>query len=146
MSLPSPDDPLGYDVFVREDIEEDGRDATGIELVANGIFHRVTTDKLLLVDAPSGEQLVEFGEDVRKWVGSVATQDSADAKAPRLVEIVKRDLNINPATIRVDIQMQLAGAQWAFIIAITCRTTTELPVALTLGVSAVTVELLSQGK
>lgn len=146
MSTASPDDELGYDVYVREDIEEDGREATGLELVANGIFHRVTTDKLLLVDAPSGEGIVEFGEDVRKWVGAVETQDSADAKAPRLVEIIKRDPNINPASIRVDIQMQLAGAQWAFIIAITCRTTTEVPVALTIGVDAVTVELLSQGK
>jgi hypothetical protein len=142
----SPDDPLGYDAFVREDIDEDGRDATGLELTQNAILHRITTDKLLLTDAPSGEDVVEFGEDVRKWVGSVETQDSANAKAPRLVEVIKREPNINPNSIRVDIQMQLAGARWAFIIAISCRTTTELPVALTLGVDAMTVELLSQGK
>lgn len=146
MTSASPDDPLGYDVYVREDIEPDGRDATGLELTQNAILHRITTDKLLLTDAPSGEDFVEFGEDVRKWVGGVETQESADAKAPRLTEVIKRDPTINPASITVDIQMQLTGAQWALIIAINCRTTTELPIALIVGVDAVTVELLSQGK
>lgn len=145
-SMPSPDDLLGYDVFVREDIDEYGREATGLELVSNGILHRISTEKLLLTDAPSGEDFVDFGEDVRTWVGAIDTQESANAKLQRLVEVIKRDPNIDPASVRVDINMELAGPRWAFELTIAARTTTELPVTLTVGVDAVTVQLLSLGK
>ena len=145
MNGASPDDPLGYDVYVREDIEADGRAATGLELVQNAILHRLTTEKLFLADAPSGD-LVEFGEDIRKWVGAVETQDSAQAKVPRLIEVLKRDPRLNPSSVQVDIQMQLTGEKWRFIVSVNAQTTTELPIALVIGVDAITVELLSQGK
>lgn len=146
MSTASPDDPLGYDVFLREDIEEDGREGTGLELVQNAILHRLTQDKLILTDAPSGEDFVDFGEDVRNWVGAVDTQDSAQGKSQRLVEVLKREPNLAPSSIAVDVQLQARGAQWDFIITITARTTTEIPVALTVGVDAVTVQLLALGR
>lgn len=146
MIAPSPDDPLGYDVFVRDDIDADGRDATGLELVENGILHRITTEKLLLTDAPSGEEFVDFGEDVRTWVGAVDTTDSANARIQRLVEVIRRDPNIDPSSVRIDIQMGLSGTKWAFRLAIAARTTTELPIALTVGVDAVSVQLLSLGR
>jgi hypothetical protein len=146
-SLAFPTDPLGYDVYVREDIDEDGRDASGLELTQNAILHRVTTDKLFLTDAPTGDdEPVEFGEDVRKWVGEALTQDAAQAKTQRLIEVIGREPNLNPSSITVDIQVQPAGAEWSLIIDIATRTTTEVPVALTIGVDQVTVELLSQGR
>lgn len=146
-TLASPTDPLGYDVFVREDIDEDGRDASGMELVQNAILHRITQDKLFLTDAPTGDdEPVEFGEDVRKWVGEALTDDAAQAKSQRLIEVIGREPNLNPSSITVDIQIQQAGAEWPLIINIDARTTTEVPVSLTIGVDQVTVELLSLGR
>lgn len=146
-NLASPTDPLGYDVFVREDIEDDGRDASGIELVQNAILHRVTQDKLFLTDAPTGDdEPVEFGEDVRRWVGEAIGEDVAQAKTQRLIEVIGREPNLNPSSITVDIQVQPADADWPLIIDIDARTTTEIPVSLTIGVDQVTVELLSLGR
>jgi hypothetical protein len=145
MTVASPDDPLGYDVFVREDIDEDGRDATGLELTQNAILHRVTQDKLFLTDAPAGEP-VEFGEDVRKWAGEALSTDDAQAKAQRLIEVIGREPNLDPSSITADVQVQPTGADWPIIIQINALTTTEVPVSLTIGVSQVTVALLSQGK
>lgn len=146
-SLASPTDPLGYDVFVREDIDDDGRDGSGIELVQNAILHRVTTDKQFLTDAPTGDdEPVEFGEDVRKWIGEALTDDAAQAKTQRLIEVIGREPNLNPSSITVDIQAQPIGANWPLIIDIDARTTTEIPVSLTIRVNEVTVELLSRGR
>lgn len=146
-SLAAPTDPLGYDVFVREDIDEDGRDASGLELVQNAILHRVTQDKQFLTDAPTGDdEPVEFGEDVRKWVGEALTNDTAQVKTQRLIEVVSRESNLNPSSITVDIQVQPTGAEWPLIIDISARTTSEVPVALTIGVDQVTVALLSLGR
>ncbi len=147
MTGASPNDLLGYDVYVREDVDEDGRDASGLELTQNAILHRVTTDKLFLTDAPAGDdEPVEFGEDVRKWVGEALTDDAGQAKAQRLSEVIGREPNLNPSSITVDIQVQPAGAEWLMIIDIDALTTTEVPVSLTIGVDQVTVELLSLGR
>lgn len=146
-TLASPTDLLGYDVFVRQDIDEDGRDASGIELAQNAILHRVTTDKQFLTDAPTGDdEPVEFGEDVRKWAGEAIGEDVAQAKTQRLIEVIGREPNLNPSSITVDIQVQPIGAEWPLIIDIDARTTTEIPVSLTIGVDQVTVELLSLGR
>lgn len=145
MSNANPADPLGFDVWVREDIDPSGRSASGVELVENAIYHRLTTDQLFLVGSPD-DGYVEYGEDVRKWVGEVVDQESANAKAPQLAIVLQRDPRISPASIAVSIDARLAGEKYAFTISITCRTTSELPIALVLGVNAVTVELLSQGR
>lgn len=146
-TLASPTDPLGYDVFVREDIDEDGRDGSGLELVQNAIVHRVTTEKQFLTDAPTGDdEPVEFGVDVRKWVGEALIDDAADAKTQLLIEVIGREPNLNPSSITVDIQVQPVGADWPLIIDIDAHTTTEIPVSLTIGVDQVTVELLSLGR
>lgn len=139
------DDILGYDVWNREDIDPLGRSATGVELVANAIYHRITTDKLLLTGTPD-DGYVDFGEDVTKWIKEPLTQEAADAKAPRLAIVIQRDPRINPASINVACDVQTIGAQTRLIIAINCKTTTEQPIALIFGVDQVTVELLSQGR
>lgn len=146
-ALASPTDPLGYDVFVREDIDDDGRHASGIELVQNAILHRVTQDKQFLTDAPTGDdEPVEFGEDVRRWIGEALTDDAAQGKTQRLIEVIGREPNLNPSSITVDVQVQPIGADWPLIIDIDARTTTEIPVSLTIRVNEVTVELLSRGR
>jgi len=141
----SPDDPYGWDVYLREDIDPTGRSASGVELVRNAIYHRLTTDKLLLVDSPD-DGYVDFGVNVQAWVNGPLTQDEASAKAPRLALAIQEDARIDPASIQVSIDVQGAGAEYQLIISVSCRTTTDLPVSLVLGVSGVTVALLSQGR
>lgn len=147
MIAPSPDDPLGYDAFVSDDIAEDGRDATGLELVRNAIVHRLTTEKLFLVDAEGADEFgrVDFGVDVRTWVGAAEAEGGGDARAALLREALRREPGLDPSTIDVEILATAAGSKWNFAIGVSARATTELPIALTMNVNAVTVELLAQG-
>lgn len=142
-ATPSENDPLGYDVFVSDDIAADARDATGEELVRNALRHRLTTEKLLLIGAPNDE--VDFGIDVRKWIGERLTPTLARAKGP-LVEIV---LAREPGVSFVRARVSLAGpvlAQYTLTIAIDATLVTGTVLSLTLGVSAVNVDLLAGGR
>lgn len=144
-TVPRRDDPLGFDVWNREDIDPMGRSATGVELVANGIYHRLTEDQLLLTGTED-DGFTDFGENVAKWVNEPMTQEAADAKAPRLAIVIQRDPRINPASIKVSCDVQPSSARWRLIISITCKTTTEQPISMMIGIDQVTVELLSQGR
>ncbi len=139
---PSPNDPLGFDVYLREDIESDGRSATGIELVNNAILHRLTTGLLLLTGAPEGQ--VDYGEDVTTWCGQGLTRSQAEARGPQVAAIVQRD----PRVAFADAAVMLAarGGLYELTITITGQTIAGTPIALILGVSSVTVDLLAEGQ
>ncbi len=142
LSGPSPNDPLGFDVFLREDIESDGRSATGIELVNNAILHRLTTGMLLLIGAPDGQ--VDYGEDVTLWCGQGLTRSQAEARGPTVAAIVQRDPRIDYADASVTLAR--AGGLYELTITITGKTVTGQRISLILGVSSVTVDLLSEGQ
>lgn len=151
MIAPSPADPLGYDTFVREDMPEDGRDASGEELAANAIYHRLTTEKQWLIGAPGAasdeEALVDYGINVHDWLGEPLTQEVLDAKVPLVAAVVQRENVLDPATITVEMTMlPAAPPNVAFRIAVRARTTRDRPVELVLDVGAVTVDLLAQGR
>lgn len=145
--IASPDDPLGYDALVVDDIEEDGREGTGVELVHAGILHRVTQEKLFLVDAEGADEegRVDYGINVRSWIGAAETESGPEARAAMLRDVLRREPGLDPSTIEVELTTALDGAKWDFEIRISARTTTEIPIALLLNVNAVTVELLAQG-
>jgi hypothetical protein len=142
-------DPLGFDVWVRTDADPSGRSASGIELVENAILHRITTALIPLVEAQDG--FVEYGEDVRSWVGETTTAAKADAKGPRLALVLQRDPRLDPTTIRATVTIAPAGtttpsgALVDLIVSIAATTTTGFPIALIVGVNSISVELLSQG-
>lgn len=145
----SPADPLGFDVYVGPlDLDPTGRSATGLELVEAAIVHRLTCEKIDLIDAPNGE--IDFGVDVRKWVGEVTTPDDAPGKVPLIDEVLHRDLRI--ASTVVDVQIAPPGdalsdgSTVALLIYVTATTTTGAVIDRIVGVSAVSVEFLSQGK
>ena len=141
-SAPSPDDPLGFDVLVADDIGADGRTGTGAELAKWAIYHRLTTEKLYLIGAPGN--LVDFGVDVRRWVGAAMTPASAAAKGPQVEIVVRRDPRIS--TVRAAVT--LAGpslAKYAMRIVVDATLVSGQTISLVLGVSAVTVDLLSLG-
>jgi hypothetical protein len=143
-----PASPLGYDVDVDDDMVVDGRACSGARLVGNALVHRLMADTLPLIEAPDGE--VAYGEDVRKWVGECTTPARAIAKVPRVVAVLSRDPRVDAASLRVSITVKPSitfanGSAVDFAISITAQTTTGLPIAQVIGVSKVSVELLSQG-
>jgi hypothetical protein len=138
-----PADPYGYDVDVDTDMAVDGHACSGARLVGNALLHRLMADTLPMIDAPGGA--VAYGEDVRKWIGECTTQERANAKIPRIVAALSRDPRVDPASLRVSIDLAATGALVDFAITITAQTTTGLPIALVVGVSKISVELLSQG-
>lgn len=145
-SAPSPDDPLGYDVAVTDDIPEDGRSAGGDELLAWALAHRFQAATLPLVDAPGGEQ--EFGVVASTWIGEATTPELARRKSALATIVAQRDPRVEPTTVRavVDLAGPELEGKYALTISITARATTGRPISLILGVSAVTVDLLSQGR
>ena len=139
---PSPNDPLGFDVYLREDIASDGRSATGIELVNNAILHRITTGLLLLTGAPEGQ--ADYGEDLTTWCGQGLTRSQVEARGPTIAAIVQRD----PRVAFADAAITLASPRglYELTVTITGQTVTGQPIALVLGVSSVTVDLLAEGQ
>lgn len=143
-----PASPLGYDVDVELDMAPDGHACSGPRLVENALLHRLTADTLPLVGAPGG--VVAYGKDVRTWVGECTTPARAAAKVPLLVVILSREPRVDPSSIRVAILVRPSltfanGSAVDLAITISARTTTGRPIALVVGVSKISVELLSQG-
>lgn len=143
-----PASPLGHDVDIVDDMQPDGRCCSGGRLVGNALLHRLMVDTLPLIGAPDG--VVAYGEDVRKWVQECTTPARAAAKVPRLVAALSRDPRVDAASIRVSILVKPSltfsdKSAVDFAITISAQTTTGLPISLVVGVSSVTVELLSQG-
>lgn len=141
-SGPSVNDPLGYDVFLREDIATDGRAATGLELVSNAILHRLTTGMLLLIGAAEGE--TDFGEDARTWCGATITEGQANARGPQVAAIIQRDPRIDTC----DVTVALAGPSTGYTLTMTieAKTVTGQTIDLIVGVSSIAVDILAEGQ
>ena len=138
---PSPNDRLGFDLWIGEDMDPSGRNATGRELIVNGAIHRLTSDLLPLVGAPDG--YAEFGEDVRRWVGLALTQAQASARGVLLVEVLQRDPRVETADVVVTVTR--ASSLYDLTISITIYPVGgSEPIPLVVGVSAVSVDLLSE--
>lgn len=141
--MADPSSPYGFDVLVTDDMDAQGSSGSGVALVAAAIPHRLMADTLPLVGAPGG--YVSFGVDVRRWVGEVTTPDLADTKGPELVMVLSRDPRLDPGSIAVQVTIADAGALYDLFITINAQTTTALPIALVVGVTSLTVDILSQG-
>lgn len=139
-STPSPADPLGFDAYLDDDLDAGGRSATGFELVANAIPHRLMADTLPCIGAPN--DAIDFGVDVRKWIGVATTQEDLDARIP----LVDAALQLDPRIASTQIVMLLgaaAGGLVDFAISITWLTVTGVVVSRIVGVTSVTVAFLA---
>ncbi len=143
-NTPSPADPLGYDVYVRTDVDGAGRSATGLELVEHGMLHRLQEDTLLQTDAPNDE--VEFGENLRLWVGEALTQDEIQRRSPRIEEVLRRDPRIATIAVSASITTGDDASRYRFTIRVFGQTTRGQAIDRIIGVSAITVEFLAQGR
>ncbi len=141
-------DPLGFDAYIGPqpgggvDITADGRAASGVELVRNGMVARCLSDAISMVGAPGGVRA--FGKDLRALVGGATTDDFGPALAQEMAIIFARDPRLDAGSILVAVTVGAAGAQYAYALQVTARTTTQQPIAMLLGVSAVSVDILAQ--
>lgn len=141
-------DPLGFDMYVGPvatggiDMLPGGDSCSGVQLVINGMVARSMADTLPMTDAPGGA--VQFGRDVRGWVGSVAGTGTDNARAGELAIVYARDPRVDPGSLLVNLTSTQAGSQYAFQISVTARTTSGQPIAMILGVSALSVDILAQ--
>jgi hypothetical protein len=133
---------LGYDMKCGTDIEPSGRSASGAELVADAILHMITTGDLPMVESENG--YIEFGDDVRKWIGLELTQDGLEARAAGLGVIIERDKRVRQVEISATMTTR-DPTLWAIEIAITATLRTGETISTVFGVSALTVERLAQG-
>jgi hypothetical protein len=104
MTAPSPGDPLGYDAFFDDDLDAGGRTATGLELLANALPHRLMADTLPCIDAP--DDTIPFGVNVRNWIGVATTQEDLDARIP----LVDAALHLDPRVASTRVTMGLPPA------------------------------------
>lgn len=139
-------DPLGYDAFVREDMDPGGRAASGLELLEAALLHRLMTDKLLMVEAsPDGQ--IDFGRDLRKWIGEATTADSAAAKGPYVEEVLRRDPRVASASASVSIASGTLsdGSRVGLLVDYSVTTIAGQQIRRIVGISSVTVEYLATG-
>lgn len=149
MTAPSVSDPLGFDVLVDEhDLDPTGRSATGLELVQAAIVHRLTQEKLAMIGAPDGE--IDFGINVRTWVGEATDAASLDAKTPLVDEVLHRDPRIASTTVTISqapAGITLSdGSAASILLSVFVTTTTGATIDRIVGVSGVSVEFLAAGK
>lgn len=128
----------GVDIYAWDRLRT-GRLVSGVELVAQAIYRRLTTPRGTVRDGEDGSV---YGLDIQDFVGRVGTPD-AIAAIPALVraEVLKDDRLTN-VTVKATATTDRAG-----LIAIRIQIDAELVNAgdrfeLTLGVSSVSVALL----
>ncbi len=135
-------DGLGFDVSAREDLDRGGRSESGRDLVTSAILHRITVDKLPLAESEEG--FIDFGEDVRAWVGGSFSEATLGARAAGLAPIIERDPRVESATVEGRLA-RLPGALYDFELAISAQLKSGEIIDLVMGVSLVTVDLLAKG-
>lgn len=134
-------DPLGYDVAVDYDLDPSGRSASGLELVLSGMLHRLSQGRILMTGAPDDQ--VDFGEDVRQWIGEALDQRALDARAPLLEEVLRRDPRLASVTVSLRTAAGQDASQVAFYIDVSAVTIRGEQLAKVIGVSALSVQFLA---
>lgn len=113
-----------------------GRYVSGVTVVAQAIYRRLTTPRGLLL---GGESEACYGLDLMSLVGSVSDSRSASSLPGRIENECRKDERIE--TVKATVVRTVDGPSTTYTI--TIQATTALgPFTLQMLVSAVTVELL----
>lgn len=125
----------GRDTYCLDALQP-GRWARGTKLVAQRLYHRLTTPK---GDLRGGEDEADFGTDLAAYVGANNARELDSA----LPVIVRNELAKDPAVDAVTVTgtRVVAGGEIAWRLVVQAETTAG-DVELILAVSSVTVELL----
>lgn len=113
-----------------------GRYVSGVTVVAEAIYRRLTTPRGSLL---GGEAEANYGLDLMGLVGTVDTKGAAASLPGRIENEVRKDERVE--TVKADVVRTVVGPSTTYTI--TINVTTALgPFSLQMLVSAVTVELL----
>lgn len=132
---------LGFDVYIRNDMDPSGRSSSGPELTLNSILHMLQHDTLLLIGSTNG--YVDYGKDIRRWAGQHMTALQAASKGPEVVEVVQRHPHVDSAT--AEVSLASSRSLYTLQIALHVELVTGDVLDRVLGVNEVTVELLAEG-
>lgn len=126
---------FGRDTWCRDSLRT-GRLASGLELVAQRCYHRVTTPRGSL---RGGEDEENFGIDLSAEIGALA----GDGNALRLQGAIEGELRKEEVvdTVKATVSETVNGAEVAYDITIEVETA-EGPFELVLAASEVSVDLL----
>jgi hypothetical protein len=113
-----------------------GRFSSGVRLVAEAAFRRLTTPRGML---RGGEDEANYGLDLTEIVGTTSPKVTAASLPGRIKAELEKDQRIQSVDVKVAIAT--AGSLASFEIAIAAQTA-EGPFSLVLLASSVTVELL----
>jgi len=116
----------------------------GIELVEDALLHRLQEGQLLMVGAPGG--VIDFGIDVRLWVGEALSDAALTAKNPQVEEVLRRDPRVADVTVRITRTIGADASRWSLRIAIRALTVNGETINRIVGVSQVSVEFLAEGR
>jgi hypothetical protein len=137
----------GTDIACMDDADPRWSTCTGIALVLQGVYHRITTDSVLgriinedgTVEAdPKAEN---FGDDIRKQVGAKHDDESAGALGPRYAAVIQRDERV--LTADVVVTTEDAGNGNVDLILDVTGTSAEGPFEFVFRADSTTVKLLS---
>ena len=113
-----------------------GRLVTGVQLVAEACYRRLTTPRGML---RGGEDEANYGEDLSQLVGSTDAKTAAATLPAKISAELSKDQRV--LSVAVDVLTIVDGAETSFEITINVGTAGG-PFELQIAVSAVSVELL----
>jgi hypothetical protein len=116
-----------------------GRLASGVELVAQAIYRRLTTARGTLIDGDDGQV---YGTDVSDFVGMVGPDNAVDAIPDLIVAEVLKDDRVETAAVKASIARDAVGLATVTVDIDVALADAGGTFTLTLAVSDVTTALL----
>jgi len=113
-----------------------GRYATGVRLVAEACYRRLTTPRGMLY---GGEEEQNYGLDITSLVGTSSAKADAASLPGRIEAELRKDERIDTVKVTIDEIATAGEISWVVTIDVV---TAEGPFALQIGVSEVTAQLL----
>jgi hypothetical protein len=129
------EDLFGRDTFCVDSLRT-GRFATGVRLVAQNAYHRLTTPRGQL---RGGEEEQDYGLDLSEMIGGVASDADALAVQHRVRNELQKDERIGDVTVSVLVVRDAIATEYQITVV---AQTAEGPFTLVVRVADVTVELL----
>ena len=126
---------FGRDVSCTDSMRS-GRYATGVRLVAEACYRRLTTPRGMLY---GGEEEQNYGLDITSLVGTSSAKADAASLPGRIEAELRKDERIDTVKVTIDEIATAGEISWVVTIDVV---TAEGPFALQIGVSEVTAQLL----
>lgn len=129
----------GYDTSCLDGLRT-GRFASGLQLVGEACYRRLTTPAGLLALIGGGDDEANYGLDLGDLIGSVSTPNTVAALPGQIESELLKDERIE--SVDADVTSVTSGAVTSWTISISVETATGGSFELVLGVAGVTVALL----